>query len=319
MNNIFTFIRKNIFIILNCIMLIMSIIYIFILLNYYKNLKSLKELNYEMVNHVDDLSNKTETLYNEISLLYDEESALYNDLESDSNYIKNTSLNINSTYVDKNEIDNVNSIIDYIIDSSNYNNEYDPDELSDLVDELNDTINDNNSTINNLMATKEDKSNRTSSITSNSETTYPSAKTIDEALSSADQGDLSLFNIMFPIGSIYVSLNNETPLIGEWEKLDLNATLWNTSTQYGQFLGPTLPNVRGTAGSSSPANGNIGPAFTSYQVGTSKAGSTLGRFTVTMDFSLCSSIYKKNTPEHPEYSTTVRPAAIAVTIFRRVS
>lgn len=318
MKNIFTFARKNIYKFASYTMLILSILYVAILLLKYRNVQILIEKNNDMTAYINSLSNKAGSFSNETNVFSSEEKALYDNFDIETEYLKNISDKIISSYVDKNEFDHINSIIEYIINSSNKNNEYNPDDLSNLVNQLNETIDDNNETIDNLVDIKEDKSNKTTSATEDSENKYPSALTIDNALTSTNENTMSLFNIMYPVGSIYVSLNNEKPLLGVWEKLTVNASLWNTDTEYGQYLSPTLPNVIGSAGANVPAGG-VGSAFKSTSVGTSKAGSTLNYYSVTMNFSNCSSIFKNNTVDHPEYSTTVRPAAIAVTMFRRVA
>lgn len=125
----------------------------------------------------------------------------------------------------------------------------------------------------------------------------------------------ALFNDIYPIGSIYISVGNVKPAFGEWEKLATGKTLWNDNTPDGREIEAGLPNITGNFSAQvAETNQTKNGAFygtsenTRCDSGASQSGFPNG---FGFDASRCSSIYGK--------SDTVQPPAIAVSMWKRTA
>ena len=139
-----------------------------------------------------------------------------------------------------------------------------------------------------------------------------------------------LRDAIYPVGSIYLSINNTNPKTffgGEWELLPEGYALWTCSSNGGSTISAGLPNIKGTVSVNIYGNryfggfGDTGGAFsndetpiytasgrsgpTSY----SNMGSTL-TFSAQSTNSTTANIYKDD-------CTTVQPPAYKVYAWRR--
>ena len=135
---------------------------------------------------------------------------------------------------------------------------------------------------------------------------------------------------MWPIGSVYISVNarsapfqNIPNCRSTWVQLSTGRTLWNVETtdQLGSLIDAGLPNIVGSiSGIPDDRNGGHqyvsgsgafstsgGQTAVSYSLGSSDKDNTK----VTFDASESNSIYGK--------STTVQPAAIKTTMWKRIA
>lgn len=136
----------------------------------------------------------------------------------------------------------------------------------------------------------------------------------------------NLFDKIYPVGSIYISINGTMPAIGSWQQLptkdpskasatDYGLTLWNTDTGGGGYISPTLPNVYGSAGCSVGYNVSGATPFILTQTGHNShnymGGTNYGNGKMYMNVHNINSTYQDN--------ATVRPASYFVAMFKRVS
>ena len=122
----------------------------------------------------------------------------------------------------------------------------------------------------------------------------------------------ALFDDIYPIGSIYISVGDIKPAFGEWEKLATGKTLWNDNTPDGREIEAGLPNITGSL-----TSWGTGGCFSQPESGTT-SGLASGGFwqnemkgRVGLNASRSSPVYGR--------STTVQPPAIAVSMWKRTA
>ena len=154
----------------------------------------------------------------------------------------------------------------------------------------------------------------------NGSTAYGAVKGyVDEKLKSA------LIDLVYPVGSIYLSINNVSPevfMAGKWELIEEGRTLWTTTSEDGgELIEAGLPNIKGdlslTGGGSSGGWLSGNGALKEKSAGNKKfwsasSGSSSGVSTgFEIDASKSNGIYGK--------SDTVQPPAIKIYAFKRIS
>ncbi len=197
------------------------------------------------------------------------------------------------------------SIKDLLTDYSHMNL-YDSSEIISRMNKIKNLININDNNIDSLYLNKEDKSNKTSEISleTTNENNYITCAGLENEL-------IEFFDLFYPIGSIYISVNNEMPKHGTWQKLSTDRTLWSNENGDGSLLDATLPNVKGDAGAYGRdfnISGLFNRSFVATNIGKKNNGTWTNRY-----FSLAraNSIYKDG--------ATVRPPSIKVKMYKRVS
>ena len=157
-----------------------------------------------------------------------------------------------------------------------------------------------------------------------------SAQTI--ALDAGGGGGSDLLNAIYPIGSLYMSVDNTSPasfLGGTWTQLAAGYALWTASSNAGDTIAAKLPNISGSidvrgfsrgSGSTYATIANGTGVFTNSTVQTgpnwsnSLDYSSTSRNTdvLSFDASQSNAIYDSN-------ATTVQPPAIKVYVWKRVA
>lgn len=129
---------------------------------------------------------------------------------------------------------------------------------------------------------------------------------------------LSLLEIIYPVGSIYITTNNTCPLsalFGTWQLVGADRVLQGAGTRgsVGTTLEESLPNIKGEITGSrimlSPTQ--IGCFQPGTHTGQSPDGSGSSIQSITFDASRSSSTYQDNAP--------VQPDAYLVNIYRRIA
>ena len=143
----------------------------------------------------------------------------------------------------------------------------------------------------------------------------------------AKKYSVDIFNVLYPVGSIYISTTETCPLaelgIGTWELVAEDRVLQGAGTRgaVGTELAESLPNITGNSGtmSGTTTGGTSGQnqfGALSIEKGASSNGATHSAasgnipYAVTLNASNSSSTYQDNAP--------VQPDAYLVNIFRRV-
>lgn len=145
-----------------------------------------------------------------------------------------------------------------------------------------------------------------------------------------DTAKTVLLSVVYPVGSIYMSINSTSPasfLGGTWRALAEGYTLWTTTTsgQGGNKISAGLPNITGTLGHiikrNNEANysgfGTYSGAFISHTRNANRgyfqttASGDAGASVVSFYASSSNSIYGN--------STTVQPPAIKVYAWERIA
>lgn len=139
----------------------------------------------------------------------------------------------------------------------------------------------------------------------------------------AKKYSVDVFNVLYPVGSIYISTTETCPLaelgIGTWELVAEDRVLQGAGTRgtVGTELAESLPNITGSVDSTGGGAGfaNTSGALLSgtgtFKANASSSGSYGGiTFTLNMNASNSSSTYQDGAP--------VQPDAYLVNIFRRV-
>ena len=137
-----------------------------------------------------------------------------------------------------------------------------------------------------------------------------------------NKADISLFNAIYPVGSIYIGTQSTCPMAiaipgSSWELLEAGRALWTGDGSNGNTtIAAGLPNITGSAGvyslqrnASSTQSGalyNTGATYYGYGSSTNNTG-----LTVNINASRSSSIYGN--------STTVQPPAYVVNVWRRTA
>lgn len=252
---------------------------------------------------VNDIDNKTSSLDN-----YSTELTAFSSVRDGeivlNELVEEISTNVNSishNYLNKNKFLEQTNKVGNEEDINLYNFEEDTYLLK-----KGKIINESNAPLVEIISnTKEDKANKKDTLVVDN-SAYLSSKGLSDEL-------ISFFDEVYPVGAIYISIDNTTPPFGVWEKLETESTLWTDDDGTGEVLEPTLPNIKGTFGGSGR---NIGQSsngpFTIVDQGQcfSNGGNSVSYYARFMDFSIYNSIYKDG--------ATVRPPAVAVTMFKRI-
>lgn len=121
---------------------------------------------------------------------------------------------------------------------------------------------------------------------------------------------VSLIDKIYPVGSIYMSINNVSPasfIGGTWEPLPEGYALWTASSGAGETIAPGLPNITGSFGGNQD-QGATG-AFYKSKSGVKNSGMSSYACVVQIDASRSSSIYGA--------SSTVQPPAYKIYAWKR--
>lgn len=149
-------------------------------------------------------------------------------------------------------------------------------------------------------------------------------KTIDKVFYDGEEykigmAQADIINMVYPVGSIYLSLSNSDPSIifgGTWEKIEEGYMLMSSGENFetGDYIEAGLPNITGTLGAptqeGSPSSSGAFGIKTRVTSGRA-AGANAGSVTWDFDASRSSSVYGN--------SDTVQPPALVVNIWKRVS
>ena len=132
------------------------------------------------------------------------------------------------------------------------------------------------------------------------------------------------FNLIYPVGSIYLSINSTNPSTlfgGTWVQIAEGQTLWSAGTNNtaGTHIDAGLPNITGAITGTSTYGGTLGydPAFTGAFSDTTKKGTAAwsgshdGAYNLDFKASNSNSIYGN--------SNTVQPPAFCVYMWRRTA
>lgn len=280
------------------VLIIIIIICIIILMNC-KN--ELNNYNNDISSKLDDAYEKQNVITNNLEEVDSAQSSLVKEFYLINN-LNDTVSNISNNYLSKEDFEYIKNII------SNLNN-YDLYNYSEIINDMNNinnSINNNDEMIESLYLDKEDISNKTGEL---------SAETINNnyyiTCSGLETELIELFDVFYPIGSIYTTVGNQLPLHGTWQKLETNRVLWSDENGNGSLLSPTLPNVKGDAGAYG-RDFNISGLFNRTYIATNIGKKNNGWWS-DRHFSLANanSIYKDG--------ATVRPPAIEVQMYKRIS
>lgn len=147
---------------------------------------------------------------------------------------------------------------------------------------------------------------------------YAGYEVISQTPSATDYS--AFFNLIYPVGSIYLSMNSTNPSTlfgGTWVQIAEGQTLWSAGTNYaaGTSLEAGLPNITGTInhiyGELTSADNYTGAFYnanTTFKPGFSTVWQTSG---VGLDASRSNPIYGN--------SDTVQPPAFVVYMWRRTA
>ncbi len=250
------------------------------LCNYVSNIESqtnsqIDSLNFQIINEASKVKTKVAELQNEVSY-------------------------INNDYVNKNSINDITHKIQKLYETY-INNDY---SFEEDMDGVNIKLNNLKEKIDDLNDKKEDKINKVNDVDeSYSDEEYPSIATIKTE-------EMKLFDAIYPVGSVYISLNGVLPKYGTWTKLDSNRVLWNSDDGGGDYLEPTLPNVSGNAAAIIHKTMS-GPFYASGTSSQKTFGSNCYVYQMYFNMHDANPIYQDG--------ATVRPPAIAVTMFKRTA
>lgn len=144
------------------------------------------------------------------------------------------------------------------------------------------------------------------------------------------QGDkitiAELRDAIYPIGSIYLSINNINPQTffgGEWTLLPEGYALWTTSSNGGETIPAGLPNITGRFSINGSSQSDIYEQEAFYSIGdiVSSSGSHLGMTGVSWQTTARSYYFDASVKGTTLYgkSDTVQPPAIRIYAWRRES
>lgn len=151
---------------------------------------------------------------------------------------------------------------------------------------------------------------------------YAGYEVVSTTPSSADYS--AFFNLIYPVGSIYLSINSTNPSTlfgGTWVQIAEGQTLWSAGTNNtaGTHIDAGLPNITGAITGTSTYGGTLGydAAFTGAFSDTTKKGTAAwsgshdGAYNLDFKASNSNSIYGN--------SNTVQPPAFCVYMWRRTA
>ena len=151
---------------------------------------------------------------------------------------------------------------------------------------------------------------------------YAGYEVISQTPSSTDYS--AFFNLIYPVGSIYLSMNSTNPSTlfgGTWVQIAEGQTLWSAGTNYtaGTSLEAGLPNITGKIVGTGGYGGTLGydPSFSGVFSDTTMngtaawSGSHTGAYNLDFKASNSNNIYGN--------SSTVQPPAFVVYMFRRTA
>ena len=124
-----------------------------------------------------------------------------------------------------------------------------------------------------------------------------------------------LLDLIYPTGSIYISINNVAPsefLGGKWEQIKEGYALWTCSSNAGKTISAGLPNIKGSIGKQALFNNATSSGAFSLDDGMGFGGGSYN-FTskiFSFDASKYNSIYGK--------SSTVQPPAYKIYAWKRI-
>lgn len=137
---------------------------------------------------------------------------------------------------------------------------------------------------------------------------------------SISHDNVNIFEKIYPVGSVYISINNTNPQVlfdvGAWEMLPENHTLWSVHAKDNDEPIPAgLPNITGEfrAYTYDHDGYHTGAFGTQARNGDGPGGGASNRAWVTYNFdaSRLNSIYGNN--------STVQPPAVKVYMWKRTS
>lgn len=263
--------------------------------------QQLENKNDELLTIADRLNNSNVILSDRI-----EKAIIKNDnfidLKNNISKISKEVSIIKNDYVINKEIQDQLSFLEEFYNSIDYQDF--SIQTNNSIKQTNDAISNNTVSINDLNNTKEDLYNKVNSIEDNTpDDKYLTTIGFSEEI-------LKLFDRLYPIGSIYCTVGNELPPVGEWTLLPNNRVLWSDSTGAGNLLDPTLPNVKGDAGSNIRGYPTTGPfSYTTSNANQISNGTKYNLYKMTMNFHNVNTIYQDN--------ATVRPPSITTKMYKR--
>lgn len=255
--------------------------------------KNFEDINV-VVNKLNEFENSNENVIE--SFKTNDATEIKNSLSALSKQIDS----IDANYVNINQLNDTERRIEEIIYKTNKASSYEfYKDLTDAKIESDSQITD----IGELEDLKEDKLNKVNSIDDGDENSYLSVAGVK-----AEKN--KLFDAIYPIGSIYISIDGVKPSYGEWEKLESGRVLWNTDDANGELLGATLPNASGSVGLSPGGASYSGPFYSGSATSQKNGGSGMYHYQMYMDFNRYNPIYQDG--------ATVRPPAITVVMYKRI-
>lgn len=132
---------------------------------------------------------------------------------------------------------------------------------------------------------------------------------------------VNIFNLIYPVGSIYISVNNTNPSnlfgIGTWDLLPDGYALWTASSGAGGTIPAGLPNITGQIGNalSDQAIDKASGAFTTWASAVGFEGSNQYKWT-SFDFDANRGASVKGIYGN---SNTVQPPAYKVYVWKRTA
>ena len=297
------FIVKSIIVV---IVMIFSVYYAFQFMTYNNKFITVIEYNDSLKSSIDSLNSKYYNLKSQVES-FNSERMKFDNLSESAESIDSRYDNLVSTYLStyaSSDISDIKTKIEFINTKSKESTKYDPDELEDLYNSVSNKVFTQTTATDELLDKKEDKANLISTYNfSESSDEFPSAQAVIDAAN-------SLFDYVYPVGSIYISADGTAPALGTWEKLQSGIVLWNTDNGGLEYLEPTLPNVKGTVGSNWTASGVGGPFYVVNGNSKKTGGSKYSYYNITMDLSKANPIYSDS-------ATTVQPPSLTVTMYIR--
>lgn len=136
--------------------------------------------------------------------------------------------------------------------------------------------------------------------------------------STPDNLALNVLDVLYPVGSLYLTTNNICPLatlgIGTWILEATDRVLQGAGTRgaVGTTIDESLPNIKGNIAVYAGVGGGYG-AISSTKDGEGHTGTTASGVNdhIYIDASRSSSVYKDNAP--------VQPNAYLINVYRRIS